>query len=253
MPSKISDLQTELKTLQKQLDGLNLQALQKEADRTRAAFEAHVVPPMQQADAVHDALRRAFQDANNELNNAKSQHRDLASTMQPLAAMLGAPGALAAASADLKMAEKRLLGARASLMKTQQTHNRVLGLLANAEAEHHAAVDQAGSLMLAAARDGTSVKSPAPDRGQVDSLAHALTLAAAEVAGASETHEAAQHAMANAQAEVDEAQLSASRLSYELAMRDFAAVAAAHRRVDQHFSFDSLEQRVRQLEHGEVE
>ena len=255
MTATVKTLQQELAAFESQLSAIDLEALQYQASSTRQAYESHTPPRAQQyTDPVGDSLRRVAGDAENALSNASSQVRSLKSNMAPLAAMLAGPERLEAAKADAAAFERLATEAQAALMKAQATHDQLLGLVAEAGAEHVAAVEQSALALLTAAKAGKALKPTSTDHGKLVSLEAALALAATELETATEACRAAGADLADAQDELTVAHGATASLAFELKLRQFAADVVAYRAVvgDNTDPSDDLMHRVRVLERTEA-
>lgn len=232
MPAKITNLQSELKALQKQRTDLDLDTLQTVYDDAasdhdaRAAVEARSTGP-DSRELV--AARLAMGTARNALSNAKTRAQSLDDAMAPLNAMLTGAARATALQADADVLQARLRQAVEAVESAQTTCTNLVGLLADAQATHDMEREASARLLMQGAREGRALVVHPPERGTIDGFEAAHTMAQAELADA-------QAALAVVEAEhtdllvhLKDAQRDAMSLAGELKMRDFAEFVVAYR------------------------
>lgn len=235
-PSKInadlSPLHAEFAPLQAEHDLFDLNALMQQRDQTKAAAAAYVPPrAFLGIDPQERALLQAASAAEAALRNAQLRVRELALAMQPLKAMLSAPARVTQAQAATAAQAELVTAASEAVTATQATVNNVLGLLADASATYALERDSAARGVLAAAKAGRQGTATLADRGEVESLELALSMAKAELTDAQSMHAAAVQAQAEADRTLRSAKADAARLALELGMRALAPTVSQYRKL----------------------
>lgn len=219
----LATLQAELTRLQAQRASIDLDTLQSQHDTAKAALAGYEsVHVWHNQDLKAQDLSKAAGTAANALSNAQSQARALDQAMQPLHAMVNTPAHVVQAQAECLAQAEHAAAASEAVTAAQTTVNNVLGLLADASATYDLERDSAARGVLAAAKAGRQGTAALADRGEVESLELALSMAQTELAEAQSVHTAALQAQAEAIQALKGAEVAAARLIYALAKRDFA-------------------------------
>lgn len=232
MPAKITDLQSELKALQKQRTDLGLDTLQTVYDDAavdhdaRAAVEARSTGP-DSRELV--AARLAMGAARNALSNAKTRAQSLDDAMAPLTAMLTGAARATALQADADVLQGRLNQAGEAVESAQTARTNLVGLLADAQATYNMEREASARLLIQAAREGRALVVHPPERGTIDGLEAAHTMAQAELADAQAAQAAVAAEHADLLVHLKAAQRDSMSLAGELKLRDFAEFVVAYR------------------------
>lgn len=206
-----------------ELAGIDLETLQVQLDQANAARAAYVPPRAHiGVDRQERELSLAAGTAANALSNAQSRVRELEREMQRLTAATSAPARVAQAQAATAAQAELVTAASEAVTAAQTTVNNVLGLLADASATYALERDSAARGVLAAAKAGRQGTAALADRGEVESLELALSMAKAELAESQAAHAVAVQAHADANQVLKGAEVDVARLTFELARRDFA-------------------------------
>lgn len=219
----IAAKQAQLDAVHAERAGIDLDTLQAQHDQAKAA-RASYVPPRAHlgVDRQEQELSLAAGTAANALSNAQSRVRELEWAVQRLTAATSAPARVVQGLAAADTLAKSAVEAGKVVACKQETVLNLQALLADASATHELDHASAAQEVLAAAKAGRSVKVAPADRGTVNLLESALTLATAELAESQAAHSVAVQAHADANQVLKGAEVDVARLTFELARRDFA-------------------------------
>nr|WP_315226051.1 hypothetical protein [uncultured Albidiferax sp.] len=227
---KISDRKAKLANLQAQRASIDMNPMRAQFDQAKADRAAYQVTHASSRILPDEsALLIAESTAANALRAAEDKVRELDIAIQPLQAMISAPARVATAKVEVIALANRAGEAGKVVACKQETVLNLQSLLADASATHELNHASAAQEVLAAAKAGRSVKVAPADRGAVNLLESALTLATAELAESQAAHALAVQAHADGNQVLKFAERDAARLAWDLFMHDIAQKLVAYR------------------------